>query len=1250
MAGAAPAAAASSAAGGSAASASFRHTYIVTAQPPTVVTQSIVCNFTSPSDTNLIVGRSTRMEIYRCTQDGLESMHEIDIYGTIASIVPFKSKTDTTHRLFLTTERHKFFVLKWDAETRELRTEAQGDSKLKIGRLTENSTIALIDPTNSYFGLQQYDGVLQMLAIESNGTLDKTIYDCRFDQLQVIQMEFLYKCAKPTVLVLSNETTANQDRRSLKSWTYESKEKEMKPAKDAINLDQCDLGASHIIPTVFGGALLLSEETVAYFPGAGKAPLYTRVSPWMPQATGVIDARRFLVGCLDGSLHVIILEDGSGGASGGAAALSSDPSDHSSNFTIKVEYLGQTSIAHRLTYIDNGFVLVGSLWGDSQLIQMTQDPVQSEEDEEMAESKESDAMDTSDGAAQAGSSGAKAPTRPSFIRVVNSFPNLGSILDMTPIDLDRSGQCQLVTCSGAYHDSSLRAIRNGIGISEEASIELEGIQGVWGVKEKASDEYHRYLVQTYASETRMLALEKDEETDEEALAECEIAGFDAAQRTLFVGNMGDKMLLQVTPSSCRLVDSASLQVVDEWKPSSGKIDVATANTQQLLVSSGKNVTLLTLQGTKFHLLHQTTLDQQIACMDVTPIGGAKQAAVAAICMWNDNTLRLYSLATLQELSRELLGDVVARSVLFTQFDSSSVSELDPSAPATFLMVGLGDGHLVSWEVQSTTGVPVLSARKRIALGTSTIELTSFRSRGELHVFVACDRPTVVSNAHGKLRYSNVNMKDLTHMTPFHAPVFKDCLALVSATELSIGHIDEIERLHIKRIDLEGGFGRGITHQTSTRTLAVLVHETEKIDLQSKTGEFATLRLYDSTNLRRLDTFKFERDEQPQTVVSRTVQINGAGASSAAPASSSSASSSSTEYFLVGTAYVDPQEYEPSVGRILIFQVDTTSSENPTLKLVSKTTIKSFAKTIDVIQGRLVCGIIGKVVIYRAVTSLETPVGEFRLEKECDYAGNSFVSAVRASKDGQYVMVLDMRQSMSILMFHAPTNSNGLQTAATAATLDEVARHYDSMWLTACESFSAHDDLLLTADQSRNLLTLKRNLDPSLSQEERQRLETVGKWHSGEQINVIVKGSLVMNLPNDSDASSAAAGGPAASSSAMDVSLFAGSDDRVIPTHLLGSTSGAILVAAPLSHSAYTFFAKLEAELENVVRGVGGLSHREWRQYQDERRVEDSQAVIDGDLIQLFLELSHKQQEQVAKAIGVKLQECVKRVEDCSRIH
>ena len=60
---------------------------------------------------------------------------------------------------------------------------------------------------------------------------------------------------------------------------------------------------------------------------------------------------------------------------------------------------------------------------------------------------------------------------------METFTNLGPIVDMCVVDLERQGQGQLVTCSGAYKEGSLRIIRNGIGIHEHATIDLPGIKG-----------------------------------------------------------------------------------------------------------------------------------------------------------------------------------------------------------------------------------------------------------------------------------------------------------------------------------------------------------------------------------------------------------------------------------------------------------------------------------------------------------------------------------------------------------------------------------------------------------------------------------------------------------------------------------------------------------------------------------------------------------------------------------------------------
>lgn len=64
------------------------------------------------------------------------------------------------------------------------------------------------------------------------------------------------------------------------------------------------------------------------------------------------------------------------------------------------------------------------------------------------------------------------------------------------------GQGQLVTCSGAYKEGSLRIIRNGIGIHELASIDLPGIKGMWPLKCGSTGPFDNTLVLSFVEHTR----------------------------------------------------------------------------------------------------------------------------------------------------------------------------------------------------------------------------------------------------------------------------------------------------------------------------------------------------------------------------------------------------------------------------------------------------------------------------------------------------------------------------------------------------------------------------------------------------------------------------------------------------------------------------------------------------------------------------------------------------------------------------
>jgi len=163
----------------------------------------------------------------------------------------------------------------------------------------------------------------------------------------------------------------------------------------------------------------------------------------------------------------------------------------------------------------------------------------------------------------------------SHVEVVDSFANIGPVMDMCVVQSERQGQSQVVTCSGAFKDGSLRVVRSGIGIQEQASVDVPGIKGVWSLR-SADQLFDKYLVQAFIGETRILAIQEEE------LSEDTIPGF-SEEETLFCANIGGALIVQVTQSRARLVDSLSLQCVHEYL-SPKTITVATASATQLALA------------------------------------------------------------------------------------------------------------------------------------------------------------------------------------------------------------------------------------------------------------------------------------------------------------------------------------------------------------------------------------------------------------------------------------------------------------------------------------------------------------------------------------------------------------------------------------------------------------------------------------------------------------------------------------------
>lgn len=1037
-------------------------------------------------------------------------MLDVPIYGRIATLELFRPHGEPQDFLFIATERYKFCVLQWDAETSELITRAMGDVSDRIGRPTDNGQIGLIDPDCRLIGLHLYDGLFKVIPFDNKGQL-KEAFNIRLEELQVLDIKFLYGCLKPTIVVLYQD---NKDARHAKTYEIALKDKDF--VEGPLSHTNLDNGAGILIPVPMplGGVIIIGEETIVYCSVSAFKAIPIR--PSITRAYGRVDAdgSRYLLGDNAGLLHLLVITHERERVTG-----------------LKIEHLGETSVASTISYLDNAVVYIGSSYGDSQLIKLNLQP----------------------------------DAKGSYVEVLEKYVNLGPIVDFCVVDLERQGQGQVVTCSGAYKDGSLRIVRNGIGINEQASVELQGIKGLWSLRSSTNDPYDTFLVVSFINETRVLAMNMDDE-----LEESEIEGFCAEAQTLFCQNAIHDQLVQVTANSVRLVSSTTRELLHEWNAPSGySVNVATANASQvLLATGGGHLVYLEIGNGKLAEVKHVQLDYEISCLDINPSGeNPNYSTLAAVGMWTDISVRIFSLPSLELLAKENLGgEIIPRSVLLCTFEGVS-----------YLLCTLGDGHLLNFLLNLSTGE--LSNRKKVSLGTQPIMLRTFSSKDTTHVFAASDRPTVIYSSNKKLLYSNVNLKEVSHMCPFNSAAFPDSLAIAKEGELSIGTIDDIQKLHIRTIPL-GEHARRICHQEQSRTFAIC--SLKNCQTSNEETEMHFVRLLDDQTFEFISTYPLDTYEYGCSIIS------------------CSFSDDNNAYYCVGTAYVLPEENEPSKGRILVFVV-----EDGKLQLIAEKETKGAVYSLNAFNGKLLAAINQKIQLYKWMLRED---GSRELQAECGHHGH--ILALYVQTRGDFIVVGDLMKSISLLLYKHEEGA-----------IEELARDYNANWMSAVEILD--DDVFLGAENNYNLFTVRKNSDAA-TDEERGRLEVVGEYHLGEFVNRFRHGSLVMRLPD----------------------LEAGH----IPTVIFGTINGVIGVVASLPHDQYVFLEKLQANLVKVIKGVGGLSHEQWRSFNNEKKTVDARNFLDGDLIESFLDLSRSRMDEIASSMGVPLEELCKRVEELTRLH
>ncbi|GAA97158.1 uncharacterized protein L969DRAFT_43378 [Mixia osmundae IAM 14324] len=681
--------------------------------------------------------------------------------------------------------------------------------------------------------------------------------------------------------------------------------------------------------------------------------------------------------------------------------------------SLDVVDLGKVPSPTSLTHIADEYVFVGSYYGDSSLVAIP--------------ALTSDGMECDS------------------VSVISAMANLAPIVDFCVVT-DDVGQSHLVTCSGAKNSGSLRLVRQGVGLSILATIDLPAVQNAWPLKLASSSIKHDAILVSFLDRSQLLSLCNGNLS--------ELASPALTEPTLYAGTLGDAGAQVAICATAKAILRLSIEKPSElWTSPTGDLITAASSdgSSLLLATSSKALVLMTLSPNGIALTTTKQTISEVSCLAAwTTTTGSQIAAVAS---WSTNAILLYSLPHLEPVTgAELSFDHLPQSMLFQKFEDDAVH----------LFVGLGSGDLISFGIDAASGAVLPLSRKSVTLGKKPVLLSQCSAAGQPAVFAVTDRPTVVSRSAGRLSYASDNRRTLVAINQIDALRFEQSLMLVSPEGIQFARADGNESLHVRSLSLGELQPRKIAHSAELRAYAVLCLQ-ETID--RSTGHLTragSVQFVDASDFALLDSFDLQSDEHGTAL--ETVSLHGAA------------------HFAVGTAFSDRtvDAREPKKGRVLTFMRDGDKFEQ---------------HVHAVLEG----GVFGLCQLpnsfLAAIANAQVKVFHVTEQAHIDqmtcWAG-TFLAQSISSRDSQ-IIVGDLYRSVVLLQWDEAKD-----------TLSEVAREHHVNGMSAVEFLGFTDDRYIGTEQELNIFTLTK----TKTRERIDILETEGMFHIGEYVTRIRKGALV----------------------------------------------------------------------------------------------------------------------------------------------
>jgi splicing factor 3B subunit 3 len=889
---------------------------------------------------------------------------------------------------------------------------------------------------------------------------------------------------------------------------------------------------------------------------------------------------------------------------------------------IVVKYFDTVPVANSIVIMRNGHLFVASEFGDHQVYRFISDGTEDDENTilfqmEVGEGDSKQVLPLFN------------PRRLKNLQPVQTLESFSPIIDMKVCDIFNEGTNQIISLCGRGPRSTVRILRHGLPVTEWAASPLTGAPvNVFTLKERASEQYDKYIVISFLNYTMVLSIGENVEQVYDS-------GLKENVTTLITSLVGEDTLLQVHPTGIQLIRADKRGY--EWDSGKKLIVKAAVNEYQVVIAlAGGEIIYFEFDPQSGNLAEVDKADtgQDIACIAIGAIPPGRQRSRFMAVGFYDKTVRVLS------LDPEDCMNILTRQALPSEPESIVItlmpSLFEPSLLSNYLVIGLNNGIMLR-SVMDSTGGELSDTRTRF-LGTKPVKLHRIKiQNGQNAVLAMSSRSWLTYHYQSRFHTTPLSYVPLDSCSSF---VSEQCpvngLVALGDNALRVLSLDKLQgqtfnpsvvslKYTPRRFVVSERYRKLIIIETDHNVLSPSEIKAQQEDggmdvsddaealpegeygtqqrTEPNSGKWASqIRVFDPVTSETTDVIELADNEAAFSVTLCTFLNNP---NVALQGGQKRAPQQSDQFVIVGT--VQNLKLHPSRTCTGGFLHCYKLLEGGKLSLIHKTPIEDVPTAMEEFKGRLLVGVKNNLRIY--------DLGKKKLLRKCE--NHQFPNSIQTlAVDGNRIYVGDITESFHFVKYNRSEN-----------TLTIFADDTSPRWITS--SVQLDYDTLAGADKFGNVFVLRLPKDVSEEMEDisgsttaanrwvwergllngaPQKANLLAQFHVGEIVTSMVKTSLVR-------------GGP-----------------QVI---VFGTIMGTIGLLIPFAVSQdVELFNLLEMHLREECAPLCGRDHLAYRSFYSPVK-----AVVDGDLCEQYLSLENAKKESISKEFSRSVADVAKKIED-----